>query len=356
VLILLDGVERLDAQTWQWLYRLLYRCYRNTRAAGQEIVVVRFVLAGHNVADFWEGYERAHPTPPPPQWIALRPLDAYAIQEWVWRQAQAVHIVLDGQTVHQVADHVDYLGGGHPGVIRGLIDDLGNKLFIIGPANEYYEAEQGRLLREYLAPVADELARGVEDRLREPVLALSAFRRVNANTIQALERAGALPAGTDEVALLGDLQRVRILEEPRIDEPFYRDRLLRRVLALDMAYRTAETRARFRDLNQVALDLYAGWVQDGDRALAESHLKATQRLYAVVEWVYHALQEESIDQDALRADLLSHIAALAQGDGAQMVAGLIADAIERDGEIRYLLRRRLGETGLDMVRQWLTVD
>jgi hypothetical protein len=354
VLILLDGVERLNEGARQWLYELLGRCYQRTRTGAREIVVLRAVLAGRDVERFWEGYALACPTPFPPQRIELSPLDAYAIQEWVWKQAQAAQIVLDDQAVRQIADHVGYLSGGHPGVIRGLVDDLADQLFMIGPADQYYGERGEELLRACLAPVADELLCGVGGAFQDPVRTLSVFRRVNANTVSALERAGALPAETDEVALLGELQRARVLEEPRIDEPFYRDRLLRQVLALDMAHRSTESRTRFRDLNRVALELYAGWVQDGDRALPESHLKATQRLYAVVEWLYHALHEETVDEDALRAGLLSHVAALARGDDPRVVSALIADALDRDPEVRYLLCRQLGETGIDVAREWLT--
>ena len=353
VLILLDGVERLDERARQWLYELLCRCYQRTRTGAGEIVVLRVVLAGRDVDRFWEGYVLACPTPVLPQRIPLGPLDAYAIQEWVWRQAQAAHIVLDSQVVCQIADHVGYLSGGHPGVVRGLLDDLAEQLFMIGPADQYYRERGEGLLRACLSPVADELLCGMDGAFRDAVRALSVFRRVNANTVLALERAGALPAETDEVVLLGELQRARVLQEPRIDEPFYRDRLLRSVLALDMAYRSVETRSRFRELNRVALDLYAGWVQDGDRALPASHLKATQRLYAVVEWLYHALHEERVDEDALRAGLLAHVAALARGDDPGVVSALIADALDRDPEVRYLLCRRLGEAGTDMARAWL---
>ena len=103
----------------------------------------------------------------------------------------------------------------------------------------------------------------------------------------------------------------------------------------------------------MALDLYAGWVQDGDRALPESHLKATQRLYAVVEWLYHALHEETVSEDALRAGLLAHVAALARDDDPRVLSALIADALDRDPEVRYLLCRRLGEAGADTAREWL---
>jgi hypothetical protein len=352
-LILLDGVEQLDVRARQWLYDLFCRCHQRTRSRGRELVVVRFVLSGRNAARFWEEYALRSPIPVPPQRIHLSPLDRYAIEEWVWKQAQAVQIVLDESTVRRIAGHVGYLSGGHPRVIRGLMDDLVGQLFMIGPADRYYGERREALLQACLAPVADELLCALSDKLQNPVRALSIFRRVNANTLQALKRAEELCEEVDEVVLLGDLQRARVLEGPRIDEPFYRDRLLRPVLARNMAYRDEETRAQFQALNRVALDLYAGWVQDGDRALPDSHLKATQRLYAVIEWLYHALQDEAMDEGALQAGLQAHITALARGDAPRAVAALIVDALDRDAEVRYLLQSRLGEDGVERAKQWL---
>jgi hypothetical protein len=141
------------------------------------------------------------------------------------------------------------------------------------------------------------------------------------------------------------------LEGPRIGEPFYRDLLVRRVLALDLAHRSEKSRPLFQRLNQVALDLYAGWVREGNRMLPDSHLRATQRLFAVVEWLYHALQEPALSVDDLRQGLRGHIAAL--GQGSPPVADLIADEIQGDPEVRYLLRGRLGEDGVEVVCGWL---
>ena len=101
----------------------------------------------------------------------------------------------------------------------------------------------------------------------------------------------------------------------------------------------------------LALELYAGWVRDGERKLPDSHLRATQRLFAVVEWLYHALQEREMDAHTLREGLQGHIAALGGGDSS--AASLIADEIRGDPEVRYLLRRRLGEKGVEVACRWL---
>jgi hypothetical protein len=173
---------------------------------------------------------------------------------------------------------------------------------------------------------------------------------VNANTVQALVRAGVLPAETNEVDLLGDLSGAHLLDEPSITEPFYRDRTTRRVLALDMAHRSPESRSQYQRLNQVALALYADWISG--QTLPDSYLKATQRLFSVVEWLFHALQDPGVGVETLRLGLQTHIAALSEGQPAS-VEDLIAAEIRRDAEVCYLLRHCLGDDGVSIACSWL---
>ena len=159
-----------------------------------------------------------------------------------------------------------------------------------------------------------------------------------------------LPATTNALGLLGDMQRAHVLVGPSLAEPFYRDRFVRQVFVLDLAHRSATSRARFQQLNEVALKLYAGWIYDAESKLPDSHLKSVQRLYATVEWLYHALQ--TLDQ---AADVLSNfgalVAVLSQSD--PFVADLIAAEIRQDDEVNYLLRCHLGPEGVDVACQWL---
>jgi hypothetical protein len=87
--------------------------------------------------------------------------------------------------------------------------------------------------------------------------------------------------------------------------------------------------------------------------LPETRLKATQQLLSVVEWLFHALQDENMDEGKLRTALREHVNALSEGGPGSSVADLIADEIERDTEVRYLIRHRLGDDGVSTVRAWL---
>jgi class 3 adenylate cyclase len=357
ILLIFDAVERLNEETAQWLYALLRALRTRTHSGYQEIITVRVILAGHNAESFWEGYERAHPKPPAPQRIGLSPFATHAIQELIWKRIRTARVELDDQTVIQIADEVRYLSGGHPTVIRRLVDDLAGQLFAIGPVAEYFGQRQRQLVQTVLAPVAADIRGSLATTLAaetlETVQTLNVFRRVNANTVQALVEAGMLPPGTNEIELLGDIQRARILDGPGIREPFYRNRLIQCVWALDMAYGSPERQARYQQLNKIALDLYTNWIHNLGRGLPDTPLKATQRLLSVVEWLFHALQDEERDDDELRSELHGHVKALSEGGQLPLIADLIGDEIKQDTQVCYLLRQRLGADGVSVACDWL---
>jgi len=356
VLLMFDAVERLSGETRRWLATLLNDLRRRTRPGDQEVITVRVILAGRDVESFWEDYARAHPRPPAPQRMDLSPFDERSIQEMVWGQAQAVHVAdrLDDQTVTQIADELRYLSGGHPGILCDLVDDLARRSFAIGPAAGYFGRRREELVCATLSPVADDLVGALETGTGEAVRTLSIFRQVNANTVQALVQEGLLPPQTNAIALLGDLQRAHLLDGPGIREPFYRDRWMRRILALDMAYRSPASRARYLRLNKVALHLYHNWIHNLGPALLDTHLKPAQRLLSVLEWLFHALQDEDLDAPTLCAELRRHVQALSVGSEQPPVADLIADEIRKDDEVCYLLRHRLGDDGVSDLCGWLS--
>jgi len=133
----------------------------------------------------------------------------------------------------------------------------------------------------------------------------------------------------------------------------YRDLWLRRIWALDLAHGSRENQAQYRRLNEIALGLYRSWIHNLGRGLPDTPLKATQRLLSVVEWLFHALQDENIDEDGLRSGLQEHIRVLSEGSQSLSVADLIADEIKKDAEVRYLLHHRLGDDGVSTACNWL---
>ena len=350
VLLIFDAVGQLDTQARRWLYELLNDLRACTRVGRQEIIVVRAIIAARDVDSFWDGYVEAYPRLPVPQRITLRPFDNHAIRELILNHAQAAGITdLLDETVTQLADEVEYLGGGHPKVIHGLIDQLLGQSFAIGPVSRYFAQDRERLVHTVLFPVADDLLASLEPGIVNAVQTLSIFRRVNANTVQALVAAGVLSPDANEIKLLGDMQRAHLLNGPDIREPFYRDPLMRRILALNMAH---ESPAQFYHLNEIALELYGGWIHNLGESLPDTPLKATQRLLSIVEWLFHALQGERVDQDALCSGLRGHIGALGANPSLS-VADLIADEIRRDTEVCYLLRHRLGDDGVSVACGWM---
>jgi hypothetical protein len=78
-----------------------------------------------------------------------------------------------------------------------------------------------------------------------------------------------------------------------------------------------------------------------------------QRMLSVVEWLFHALQDDDVDDEKLRSRLQGHVIALSEENQLPLIAGLIANEIENDAELCYLLRRRLGQNGVSTVCSWL---
>lgn len=357
VLLIFDAVERLDEGSRKWLYALLSDLRRRSHLDAQEIIVVRVIIAGRSVERFWEGYEQAYPKQAVPQRIRLACFDAHPVRELIWNRARAAHVELDGQIVHQIAVEVQYLSGGHPAVICGLIDDLAAQSFAIGPVEEYFTRCRQQLVQTCLTSIAHSLLESLESDLdaqgREAVQVLSVFRQMNANTVQVLVAEGTLGPETNEIDLLGDMQTANLLEGPSIRTPFYHSRSTRSIWALDMAYGSPESAALYQRLNKVALGLYRGWIHNLGQGLPDTPLKATQRMLSVVEWLFHALQDSDIDEDGLRSELQAHIAVLSEDDQLSLIADLIADEIKKDTEVHYLLRRRLGQDGVSTVCSWL---
>ncbi len=350
VLLMFDAVEKLSDLARQWIYALLRNLYQRARPSEyRELFAVRVIIAGRSVQQFWEGYMQAGPVPPAPRRIVLSPFDQYAVQDLIWSRAAAAHIPLDDQTVIQIANEVGYLSGGHPQVIRNLVEDLAAQVFAIGPIFAYFERNRARLIRRCLVPVADALLQSVDPVLRPAVRVLSIFRRVNGNTVEALVAGGFLPPGTDVVDLLQDLIGAHLLSAQSLREPFYRDHLIRRILALDVAYRSEASRAQYEQLNCLALDLYARWIREG---LQDRHLGPLQRLLSVVEWLFHALQVETLETHQVREGVQNHIRILG-AETRDDVVGLIVEEIRNDVEICYLLNHRLGDEGFLTVQTWL---
>jgi len=348
ITLFFDNLEKLAPTARDWLHQLLHTLYLRSRLGHRELHTVRIILAGRETASFWDAYAQRTPRPPVPRRINLLPFDQPAIEDLLWQQATALHIQdnLEGAVVTQLSAELHYLSGGHPQVAHDLVADLAQQYFAIGPVAAYFAQNRVRLVQTYLAPVAETLLQDLPATVAQAARALSLFRRVNANTVQALMEAQKLPPNSQAIALLGDLVKAQLLISPNLREPFFRAHLARHVLALNMAYRSEASQAQYCQLNQVACDLYARWIRQG---LPDPHFGPAQRLLSVVEWLYHALLNVPFDLKTLQAQLLKHLHILCTSPESIYVIDLIIDEIRQDAEIVYLLTQCLGENGINII-------
>jgi hypothetical protein len=255
--------------------------------------------------------------------------------------------------VAEIASEVQYISGGHPKIICDLVEHLADQNFAMDALlpSAYFAQQREPLVHRYLQPVAMALLSSLPSKMRHAVRILSVFRRINANTIQALQTAQVLPAEIDAVILLSNLLDTHLLERPTIQEPFYRDCLMRRIFALSMAYGSAESRALYAHLNAIALALYATWIEQG---LRDPYRGPIQRLLSVIEWLYHALHDARMDRDTLRVKLQLHVRTLCDNPESGYIVDMLSDAIRKDSEVGYLARYRLGANGVEVVCEWLS--
>jgi len=75
---------------------------------------------------------------------------------------------------------------------------------------------------------------------------------------------------------------------------------------------------------------------------------------SVLEWLFHALQDEDLDAPTLCTELRGHVRALSAGSEQPPVADLIVDEVRKDDEVCYLLRHRLADDGVSDLCGWLS--
>ena len=348
MLLLFDNIEKLTPGAQDWLHQLLHTLYVRTRLGNRELHTVRVILAGRETAGFWDDYMRRTPRPPVPRRITLPPFDQHAIEDLLWHQATTLHLQdnLEQTIVTQLSAELHYFSSGHPQVTHDLVTELAQHYFAIGPIAAYFAQNHTRWAQICLIPVAQALLQDVPADIAQAARRLSLFRRVNANTVQALVTAQWLPTTSKAIDVLGELVKAQLLQPPHLREPFFKAHRARRVLALEMAYRDAESQTHYHQINQLACDLYARWIRQG---LPDPYLGPSQRLLSVVEWLYHALLTPPLDPARLHAELLAYLHILCSSPDSMYVIDLIVNEIRQDTEITYLLHQHLGENGVDEI-------
>jgi len=253
-------------------------------------VQVRAVVAGRGISRGewnWAGY-----------WIReLSPFDWSIVQEMLERIGKDDPHTQRWQPedYRRLALAVSRLSGGHPGVIKELIEEMVRKRWTLTLSGQERDAYFGIYVQETIQQMLKHY--GFTDSQKiEIIKVMSVFRGINLSTFKALMRRGLIPEG-DPMQILALFAGVGVLSKPKSGEIFYRDSILR---GLILAQLEVKDRTRYLALNQVACEIYHDWIEgiksDPDRIF----LKPT---YAI-ESLYHILQLE--DWEAVVNELRYH--------------------------------------------------
>lgn len=338
VLIVLDDVDKLADFPCAWLADLLFTL--RERMSSVEGFTIRFIFCGRNLDGFWARVADVHPLPAPERRF-LTPFDQHAIQSLIWKVASNLGgLGLSDEFVNWTALEIEYLSGGHPKIIRGMVAELAKESFAI--ETDYFEKNRRRFIKDFVAPVARELLKSVPADLHEALKQLSIFRLLTGTTIEFLEEKGA-SFRTDAVSVLGDLVNARVLAKPTLKMPFYQDHLMRRVLALAFSFRSPRD---FERRNQTACEAYAYWMEN-------LPLDYSLKAWFMQEWLFHLLQADASYREDFLNKVETMVKSIAESQDPFQVRGILCSSVEQDLEISYLMRRHLDSATMSAVIELL---
>ncbi len=133
---------------------------------------------------------------------------------------------------------------------------------MVGDPDEYFREYRRQLSQLHLDSIVADIHGSLDGQLGRIVREISVFRRLTGSTIEAMFGQQLIPEDIQSADVLGQMQNAHLLIGPSRKEPFYRDHLIRRVLALDLLYGSKEEdQARYRQINGFAIMLYKDWIE-----------------------------------------------------------------------------------------------
>jgi hypothetical protein len=260
-----------------------------------------------------------------------------------------------------IAREIADITGGHPKCIVQIVQEIGNINFAVNldkTSKDYFfsKEQRERMLKKYIEPELRQILRGVDIQTQEALLILSVFRRFNAETIDILIRKGYIQWDLPASHLLGSVKRTHLISDPTSTEPFYTDKVARRMLASKV--KTLNTN-KFYDLNKTAVLIYEKWGNGLDIDGQELPIKPTDQLQVIfiIEILYHTTELLLLDAEMpsiavkkLLSRFDNQIALLNSAFGERNLPELILqleDAIISDADLRNIVNQSVGENGFE---------
>ena len=316
----------------------------------------KIVFAGRYISDL------ADALLVPYQEIFLSPFDFRVIRAFIgetlrlFENLQSRRLGYSPEDIDYFAEQVLDVTGGHPRAMTRLIQDIGDRGFVI-PLKAYFHPEsKSQLFNDFVANEVEKLFGGVSPSMQEVFKTLSIFRGFNGDTLNALlDRGYIAGAGwKDGWELYSQIGKTHLTDNER---PLSHDKILQRVL--DAQIRFTEP-AKYRELHQFAARLYDQWLQGKDRlgkGLAGGIPSGTDQVKLMVESLYHSCRLVEGQADAygrLRNQIKSFVSQLKFLGGQAQGRMALRQEIEKDEQLPLLIKRMTGEKDYRTLRDLIS--
>jgi len=263
----------------------------------------------------------------------------------------------------KIAKEIADITGGHPKCIVQIVQEIGNINFAVNldaSSKDYFfsKSQRERMVNQYIEPELRQILRGVDYSTQEALLVLSVFRRFNAETIDVLIRKDFIQWTNPASHLLANVKRTHLISDPTSIEPFYTDKVARRMLASKIKTLFPE---KYYQLHQLAVHVYEQWGMGSDVDGQRLPNKPTDQYQVIflIEILYHMMELLLLDNEKnenaitkLRERLDSHLARFNSIFGERNLPEIILqleDAIISDIDLRNLMGRFVVENGFDLL-------
>jgi hypothetical protein len=325
-LLLLDQVEALEEETAsQFLNEVIPGLNRGLRSAGY-LDQLKVVLSGCYVSD-WERLSKI-----PLSLMPVTPFNFRVVQKTVQRFMSNEKRPFPIKSIQEIAAHIMYLTGGHPGCMVQLL-----KRFSAGwPAREFFIGKEAEHYEQVVAPVIRDVRQHIPVSLHDVFDTLSVVRYFNSRFLRHLIDRGLVRWSKSEYELEDKLTRTHLVTRTH---GFLHDAITQRLLSirlrkLDLDY--------FLMVNKEAIDFYESSLRDS--GVNRPDMLAIELLFQKLQFIhYRGLggKQEVLDAVPMVLEILT-----TGRDNREMIRSC-EDLLKDDWEFRFLFNYLLQDNGYD---------
>ncbi len=272
VLLLLDQVEALEEEVAsQFLNEVIPGLNRGLRSAGY-LDQLKVILSGCYVSH-WEQLSKI-----PLGLMPVTPFNFPVVQQTVQRFMSNAKAALPIESIQEIAAHIMYLTGGHPGCMVKLL-----KGFPVGwPAHEYFIGQEDQHYTKIVEPVINDARQHIPENLEHIFDTLSVVRQFNSRFLRHLMDNRLIRWSKSEYELEDELTRTHMVTRT---DGFLHDAITQRLFSIRL--RNSEP-DYFIAVCEEAIAFYEKSLQDS--GINRPDILAVELLFQKLQYIHYKQQ------------------------------------------------------------------